>query len=64
MKIVKDKISLEELREMAKKMHDNLVKAMVYVEKKEKYYFLILETIFSSTQRVETHPFFTFCKIL
>ena len=34
MKIVKDKVSILELREMAKKMHDNLVKAMVDVEKR------------------------------
>ena len=34
MKIIKDKISIPELKEMAKKMHDNLVKAMVDVEKK------------------------------
>lgn len=33
MKIVKDEISISELKEMAKKMHDNLVKAMVDVEK-------------------------------
>lgn len=33
MKIVKDKIETLELKEMAKKMHDNLVKAMVDVEK-------------------------------
>ena len=33
MKIVKDKIEISELKEMAKKMHDNLVKAMVDVEK-------------------------------
>lgn len=33
MKIVKDKIEIYELKEMAKKMHDNLVKAMVDVEK-------------------------------
>jgi hypothetical protein len=33
MKIVKDKIEISELREMAKKMHDNLVKAMVDIEK-------------------------------
>ena len=33
MKIVKDKIAIPELKEMAKKMHDNLVKAMVDVEK-------------------------------
>jgi len=33
MKIVKDKIAILELKEMAKKMHDNLVKAMVDVEK-------------------------------
>jgi hypothetical protein len=34
MKIIKDKIEIPELKEMAKKMHDNLVKAMVDVEKK------------------------------
>lgn len=34
MKIVKDKIANLELKEMAKKMHDNLVKAMVDVDKK------------------------------
>ena len=34
MKIVKDKIETPELKEMAKKMHDDLVKAMVDVEKK------------------------------
>ena len=34
MKIVKDKIEIGELKEMAKKMHDNLVKVMVDVEKK------------------------------
>ena len=33
MKIVKEKIEVLELKEMAKKMHDNLVKAMVDVEK-------------------------------
>ena len=33
MKIVKDKIGIAELKEMAKKMHDNLVKAMVDIEK-------------------------------
>ena len=33
MKIIKDKIGISELKEMAKKMHDNLVKAMVDVEK-------------------------------
>lgn len=33
MKIVKDKIAIPELKEMAKKMHDNLVKAMVDVKK-------------------------------
>ncbi len=33
MKIVKDKIEIPELKEMAKKMHDNLVKAMVDIEK-------------------------------
>jgi len=33
MKIIKDKIETSELKEMAKKMHDNLVKAMVDVEK-------------------------------
>lgn len=33
MKIIKDKIEISELKEMAKKMHDNLVKAMVDVEK-------------------------------
>jgi len=33
MEIVKDKIEISELKEMAKKMHDNLVKAMVDVEK-------------------------------
>ena len=33
MKIVKDKITTLELKEMAKKMHDNLVKAMIDVEK-------------------------------
>ena len=33
MKIIKDKIEVPELKEMAKKMHDNLVKAMVDVEK-------------------------------
>jgi hypothetical protein len=33
MKIVKDKIEIPELKEMAKKMYDNLVKAMVDIEK-------------------------------
>jgi len=33
MKIIKDKIEISELKEMAKKMHDNLVKAMIDVEK-------------------------------
>ena len=33
MKIVKDKIEISELKEMAEKMHDNLVKVMVDVEK-------------------------------
>jgi hypothetical protein len=33
MKIIKGKIEISELEEMAKKMHDNLVKAMVDVEK-------------------------------
>lgn len=33
MKIVKDKIEISELKEAAKKMHDDLVKAMVDVEK-------------------------------
>ena len=33
MKIIKDKIEISELKEMAKKMHDNLVKAMVDIEK-------------------------------
>ena len=33
MKIIKDQIKIQELKEMAKKMHDNLVKAMVDVEK-------------------------------
>lgn len=33
MKIVKDRISIVELREMSKKMRDDLVKAMVDVEK-------------------------------
>jgi len=33
MQIIMDKIEISELREMAKKMHDNLVKAMVDVEK-------------------------------
>lgn len=34
MKIVKEKITVEELREMAKKMFGSLVKAMVDIEKK------------------------------
>ena len=33
MKIIKDKIEISEIREMAKRMYDNLVKAMVDVEK-------------------------------
>lgn len=33
MKIVKDQITIGELKEMAKKMYDNLVKAMVDIEK-------------------------------
>ena len=33
MEIVKDKIEISQLKEMAKKMHDNFVKAMVDVEK-------------------------------
>ena len=33
MEIIKDKIEISELKEMAKKMHDSLVKAMVDVEK-------------------------------
>ncbi|MDP2741383.1 MAG: DUF5674 family protein [bacterium] len=33
MKIIKDKIEISELKEMARKMHDNLVKAMVDVKK-------------------------------
>lgn len=33
MKIVKDKIEIAELKEMAKKMFDNLVKAVVDIEK-------------------------------
>lgn len=33
MKVVKDQIEIEELKEMAKKMFDNLVKAVVDVEK-------------------------------
>ena len=36
MKIVKDKIAIPELKEMARKMHDNLVKAMVDIEKEIK----------------------------
>ncbi len=33
MKVVKDKIEITELRDMAKKMHGELVKAMVDIEK-------------------------------
>ncbi len=33
MKIIKDSIQISELKEMSKKMYDNLVKAMVDVEK-------------------------------
>ena len=33
MKIIKDKIEISEIREMAKRMYDNLVKVVVDIEK-------------------------------